>query len=75
MGLASRPLLLRHDTTVTCPKCANEFGLDQGFAKKALEQLADNSAIAIADLREVERTEVEKRAQQVADERARAAQA
>jgi len=38
MSLESGQLLLRQDTTVTCPKCANEFSLDQGFAKKALGQ-------------------------------------
>jgi len=37
----SAQLLLRPDTTVTCPKCADEFSLDQGFAKKALEHLAE----------------------------------
>jgi len=67
-------LLLRPDTTVTCPKCADEFSLDQGFAKKALEQLAETSAQAIAAVRDSERAQVEKRAQQVASERARAAQ-
>ncbi|MGO9930713.1 MAG: DUF2130 domain-containing protein [Steroidobacteraceae bacterium] len=67
-------LLLRQDTSVTCPKCATEFSLDQGFAKKALEQLSEVSAAAIAAMRDAERAEVEKRAQQLAGERARAAQ-
>jgi len=70
----SAQLLLRPDTTVTCPKCADEFSLDQGFAKKALEQLAETSAHAIAAVRDAERAQVEKRAQQLAGERARAAQ-
>jgi hypothetical protein len=70
----SAQLLLRPDTTVTCPKCADEFSLDQGFAKKALEQLAETSAHAIAAVRDAERAQVEKRAQQLASERARAAQ-
>lgn len=70
----SAQLLLRPDTTVTCPKCADEFSLDQGFAKKALEQLAETSADAIAAVRDAERAQVEKRAQQLAGERARAAQ-
>jgi hypothetical protein len=74
MSFETRQLLLREDTTVTCPKCANEFGLDQGFAKKALEQLEYASAGAIAAMRDAERAEVEKRAQQLAGERARAAQ-
>ena len=73
MSAESAQLLLRPDTTVTCPKCADEFSLDQGFAKKALEQLAETSAQAIAAVRDSERTQVEKRAQQLAIERARAA--
>jgi hypothetical protein len=75
MNLESGQLLLRHDITVTCPKCANEFSLDQGFAKKALEQLAEASGNAITALRDTERANVEKRAQQLAGERARSAQA
>jgi len=67
-------LLLRSNTTVTCPKCANEFSLDQGFAKKALEQLSEASAGAIAAMRDAERVAVERRAQQLAGERARVAQ-
>lgn len=58
MSLGSGQLLLRQDTTVTCPKCATEFSLDQGFAKKALEKLSG----AIAAMREAERAAVEKRA-------------
>jgi hypothetical protein len=74
MSLDSELLLLSHDTTITCPRCATGFQLDRGFAKKALEQLADVSAGAIAAMRETERAEVEKRAEQLADQRARAAQ-
>src|ERR1700722_3495048 len=74
MNLESGQLLLRQDTTVTCPKCSHEFSLDQGFAKKALEQLAETSAGAITAMRDAERAEVEKRAEQLAGEKARAAQ-
>ncbi len=74
MSLGEGQLLLGQDTTVTCPKCANEFSLDEGFAKKALEQLAETSSGAIAAMRDAERAEVEKRAQQLAGERARVAQ-
>src|SRR5260370_18379193 len=74
MSLESGQLLLRQDTTVTCPKCANEFSLDQGFAKKALEELSDASSGAIAAMREAERAQVERRAEQLASEKARAAQ-
>src|SRR5260370_35087398 len=74
MSLESGQLLLRQDTTVTCPKCANEFSLDQGFAKKALEQLSDASSGANAAMREAERGQVERRAGQLASEKARPAQ-
>jgi hypothetical protein len=67
-------LLLSDDTTVTCPSCAVEFSLDQGFAKKALDQLSTESAIGIETLRETERAKVEARAQQIAAEQARDAQ-
>lgn len=67
-------LLLTLDTNITCPSCAHEFSLEEGFAKKALERLEDASAGAIAAMRDAERAEVEKRAQQLAGERARAAQ-
>jgi hypothetical protein len=62
MSLESGQLLLRQDTTVTCPKCADDFSLDQGFAKKALGQLSEASAGAIAAMREAERAQVERRA-------------
>ena len=67
-------LLLRHNTTVTCPKCAKEFSLDQGFAKKALEHLAKSSAESITVMREKDRADVEKRARQLADQRAKSSQ-
>ena len=72
MSLESGQLLLRQDTTVTCPKCADEFSLDQGFAKKALGQRSEASAGAIAAMREAERAQVERRAEQPASEKARA---
>ncbi len=74
MSFETGQLLLRHDTTVTCPKCATEFSLDQGFAKKALEQLSEASADAIITVRETERAAVEKLAAKMAGEKARAAQ-
>ncbi len=67
-------MLLSLDTSVTCPSCAQEFSLEEGFAKQALERLEDASAGAIASLREEERAEVEQRAQHLAGEKARAAQ-
>jgi cell fate (sporulation/competence/biofilm development) regulator YmcA (YheA/YmcA/DUF963 family) len=74
MTFETRQLLLQENTTVTCPQCANEFTLDQGFAKKALEQLEHASADAITAMRDAERENVEKRAQQIASEQTRAAQ-
>ncbi len=67
-------LLLSLDTNITCPSCAHEFSLQEGFAKKALERLEDASDGAIAAMRDVERAEAERRAQQLAAERTRAAQ-
>jgi hypothetical protein len=67
-------LFLTLDINITCPSCAHEFSLREGFAKKALERLEETSADAIATLRDAERAEVEKRAQQLAGEKARAAQ-
>jgi hypothetical protein len=67
-------LFLTLDINITCPSCAHEFSLREGFAKKALERLEEASTDAIATLRDAERAEVEKRAQQLAGERARAAQ-
>jgi hypothetical protein len=48
MSFDSGQLLLRHDTTITCPRCATEFSLDQGFAKQALEQLSEATAGAMS---------------------------
>jgi hypothetical protein len=61
-------LLLALDTNITCPSCVHEFSLQEGFAKKALERLEDASDGAIAAMRDAERVEVEKRAQQLAGE-------
>lgn len=36
-------LLLDLQTRATCPRCEHEFSLEEGFAKKALEQLEDAS--------------------------------
>jgi len=72
--LRTHRLFLTLDINITCPSCAHEFSLREGFAKKALERLEEASTDAIATLRDAERAEVEKRAQQLAGERARAAQ-
>jgi hypothetical protein len=67
-------LLLASDTLVTCPACDQEFSLEQGFARQALEAVESASASALAELKDQERAGVEKRAQQLAAEQAKAAQ-
>ena len=67
-------LLLAADTRVTCPSCAQEFSLEQGFAKQALDAVEIASARALAALKEQERAAVERRAQQLAGEQSKAAQ-
>ena len=67
-------LLLTPDTRVTCPQCAQQFSLEQGFARQALESVEAASASALAALKDQERAAVEKRAQQLAGEQAKAAQ-
>jgi hypothetical protein len=47
--------------------------LEQGFAKQALESIEASSAKGLAALKEQERTSVERRAQELASEQARAA--
>lgn len=71
-GAAER-LLLAPDTSVTCPKCDHGFSLQQGFAKKALEQLEDSSQGALRALEQTVRTAEQKRAAREASERERQA--
>jgi hypothetical protein len=70
----SESLLLAPDTRVTCPACEQEFSLEQGFAKQALEAVESASASALGELKDQERAAAEKRAQQLAGEQAKAAQ-
>ena len=72
--MISDPLLLAPDTRVTCPNCDQEFSLEQGFAKQALETVAASSISSLAALRDQERSAAERRAQQTAGEQAKAAQ-
>jgi len=67
-------LLLAADTRVTCPACGQEFSLEQGFAKQALDAVEIASASALAALKDQERAAVEKRAQQLAAEQSKSAQ-
>ena len=57
-------LLLDPSTRVTCPKCEHEFSLEEGFAKKSLEAIADASHGALANLEARARAVEEKRAQE-----------
>jgi hypothetical protein len=61
--------LLSPEATVTCPHCEREFALAAGFAKKALETVEENSARALATLREEERAGAERQARKIAEER------
>ena len=63
MSLAARQLLLDRDATITCPNCAREFSLDQGFGQQVLEQLAEASAGAILAMRDAERATIERLAE------------
>jgi hypothetical protein len=67
-------LLLSPDTTVRCPACEQEFSLEQGFAKKALEHLEEHSRGALAALENQVKHEVERRAAALAADRQGAAQ-
>src|SRR6266446_7247837 len=65
----TQQLFLPLDTRVTCPKCAAKFSLRGGFAKQALEQLEQSTEGALEAVREVERAEAHKHAQQIAAQR------
>jgi hypothetical protein len=67
-------LLLSPDTTVRCPACEQEFSLEQGFAKKALEHLEEHSRGALAAFENQVKHEVERRAAALAADRQGAAQ-
>jgi len=75
MSVPTEKLFLNTDTTVTCPKCDHEFSLEQGFARKALEHLADASSGAIKDLQSSARLDAMKRAARESAEQARLAAA
>jgi hypothetical protein len=69
MSQSSAHLLLTPETRLTCPQCAREFALEDGFARKALEGLEQTSAAALASLREQERMGADRHAQKIAAER------
>ena len=62
-------ILLNPDSRITCPNCKQEFAVSDGFASRALEQVEEASAAALARLREEERAALERRAQVLAQER------
>lgn len=65
-------LLLPADTNITCPKCKSTFGLEQGFARAALEQFEQSTEGELEAVRMAERAEADKRAQQLASHQANA---
>jgi len=69
---SAQKLLLPADTNITCPKCKNTFGLEQGFARAALEQFERSTEGALEAVRRAERAEADKRAQQLANQQANA---
>src|ERR1700758_5568945 len=69
---SAHKLLLPADTNITCPKCKNTFGLEQGFARAALEQFEHSTEGALEAVRRTERAAADKRAQQLATQQANA---
>jgi len=67
---SAQKLLLPADTDITCPRCKSTFGLEQGFARAALEQFEHSTEGALEAVRRAERVEADKRAQQVASQQA-----
>src|SRR6266702_1667362 len=62
-------LFLSLDTRVTCPKCTAKFSLQEGFARQSLERLEQSTQGALEAVREGERAEARKHAQQIAAQR------
>ena len=69
---SEQKLLLPADTEITCPKCRSTFGLEQGFARAALEQFEHSTEGTLEAVRRAERVEADKRAQQMAGQQANA---
>ena len=69
MSKHSAKILLNPGALVTCPHCKQEFAVAGGFAERALEQVEQASADALAKLREDERSTAERQAQVMARER------
>ena len=69
MSQHSAKILLNPGALITCPHCKQEFAVAGGFAERALEQVEQASADALAKLREDERSAAERQAQVMARER------
>jgi hypothetical protein len=69
MNPASTRILLKPDTSITCPHCERKFPVADGFARKALEEIEEMSAEALAVLREEERAAAERQSQAMIAER------
>jgi hypothetical protein len=69
---SAQKLLLPANTSVTCPQCRNTFGLQEGFARAALEQFEHSTEGALEAVRRAERAEADKRAHQLASQQANA---
>ena len=67
-------LLVKPDQKLACPECEHEFGLSEGFAKRALEKIEEKSAEALAERERAIKEDVEKRAKALALQRTKAAQ-
>ena len=72
--MSAESLLLAPATRVTCPKCAYEFSLEQGFAKQALEGIEAASYQSLESVREQERQAVQQWAQKIAGEQSKSVQ-
>ena len=69
MSLVAKTLVLDPEAKTTCPHCAQEFALREGFARQALETLEAASSSALADIRDAERAAAERQAKQISAER------
>lgn len=65
---SAQKLLLPADTRITCPRCNHSFGLEEGFARAALEQFEHSTEGALEAVRKAERAEADRRAQQLANQ-------
>jgi hypothetical protein len=66
MNPSSARLLLSSVTRITCPHCAHEFAVADGFARKALDTVQAASELELGALREQERLSAERQGQQLA---------